>query len=66
MGHANRATHRADVERVFDEGDDPRSAIAAVQDQIRALRARGEQVPEDLRQLERVLALTCVSESQGR
>jgi hypothetical protein len=55
-----------EVDRVYDEGDDPRGAMAALQERIAALRAAGQPIPEELRQLERMLALTCVSESQGR
>lgn len=56
----------AELNGLIDETDDPRACYAAVCDCINKHRAAGEEIPEDLRRLERVMLTECLSESQGR
>jgi len=50
----------------LEEIDDLRRSYAIVQEKIRALRSRGQQVPEALALMERRLARECLIVSQGR
>ena len=59
-------TNIAEVVRNIEESDDPRMAIARLQNLIRASRQRGQEIPEALARIERDLALWCCAESQGR
>jgi hypothetical protein len=56
----------AELSLKLDELDDPRRSYALVQERIRAYRASGVEVPNELRLMERRLAADCLSESQGR
>lgn len=56
----------AELSLKLDELDDPRRSYALVQERIRAYRANGVEVPNELRLMERRLAADCLSESQGR
>ena len=51
---------------VSDDLEDPRQAFARVQQEIENVRARGGQVPENLKRLHRQLASECAALSQGR
>ena len=46
--------------------DDPRACYRIVRRRIEALRAAGEVVPDVLNQMERVLQVECMAQSQGR
>jgi hypothetical protein len=48
------------------EREDPREAYKALHHRIRAIRAEGRQVPEELVRVERDLARECYAQSQGR
>ena len=56
----------AEVNGRLDELEDPRECYAMVKDRIRQCQSAGEQVPEDLKRLERSLLTECYAESQGR
>ncbi|MBU1212142.1 MAG: hypothetical protein KJ587_12810 [Alphaproteobacteria bacterium] len=56
----------AELNGLIDEVDDPRECYAAVRDCIRRHREAGEEIPEDLKRLERVMLTECLSASQGR
>lgn len=68
--------HRARAERIetviqehmslFEEGEDPREAMARVSARIVSYQARGLDVPAELLRLTKVLAAECAAQSQGR
>lgn len=64
--NASVAQELVELNGLIDEVDDPRECYVAVCDCIRKHREAGEEVPEDLARLERVMLTECLSESQGR
>ena len=50
----------------FEQGEDPRAAIARLNKRIVAYQSAGENVPARLLRLSQVLANECVAQSQGR
>lgn len=56
----------AELNGLIDEIDDPRECYAAVCDCIKKHRDAGEEIPEDLYRLEKVMLTECLAESQGR
>lgn len=56
----------AELNGLIDEVDDPRECYAAVRDCIRKHREAGQEIPEDLERLEKVMLTECLSASQGR
>lgn len=50
----------------LEEIDDPRESFALVKERIARLRAAGNEIPQELERLEKVLAAECRSASQGR
>lgn len=56
----------AELNVLIDEVDDPRECYVAVQDCIRRHREAGDEIPEDLARLEKVMLTECLSASQGR
>ncbi len=56
----------AELNGLIDEIDDPRECYAAVCDCIKKHRDAGEEIPEDLHRLEKVMLTECLAESQGR
>ncbi len=50
----------------LDDLEDPRVCYAMVQERIRLCEQSGEEIPEDLRRLEKSLLTECLAESQGR
>jgi hypothetical protein len=46
--------------------DDPRDAYAKVQEQVKAYREAGWQVPDELQRYQRALMTELMAESQGR
>lgn len=64
--NANVVEEVAELNGLIDENDDPRECYAAVRDCIRRHREAGEEIPEDLQRLEKVMLTECLAESQGR
>jgi len=56
----------AEVNGRLDDLEDPRICYAMIQERIQACKKAGEEIPEDLRRLERSLLTECFAESQGR
>ena len=56
----------AELNGLIDETEDPRECYAAVRDCIRKHREAGDEIPEDLQRLEKVMLTECLAESQGR
>lgn len=56
----------AEINARFEDGDDPRESYRLVQERIAACKTRGEEIPEELARLERVIFAECNAESQGR
>lgn len=55
-----------EVKQGLEAGDDPRTAMARVNRQIVEHQRRGEEVPASLLQLSKLIAIECISQSQGR
>jgi hypothetical protein len=56
----------AQLNRTFEELEDPRKCFALLQERMRQYRAAGWSIPEDMKLLERRIMNECLAESQGR
>ncbi|MEQ8826032.1 MAG: hypothetical protein RIC14_16820 [Filomicrobium sp.] len=63
---ANVLQEVEELNGLIDETEDPRECYAAVCECIQKHREAGEDIPEDLQRLEKVMLTECLAESQGR